>query len=289
MVWSSKETILLAKESCYGAAASFFGHMLTIPIGRMNLLNLSLHNSLPIGRVNRVRYFTNINRVVYFWKGSLRVISQALPFEALRFGLFPIVTERMKRIDIFRENFRPGVLFLSALLSTTTTQILLHPFETVISKSTSQSFGTRVHISPSKFAAASSSIFRMEGLIGFYKLFNAKAAPALVFNTAYLGGYHVMCLHSTSWTSKLPAALLVSFLGILAQQPFEVVRRQLEYSAFAMTGSMHQHVESRVWPLTIATLRKEGLAGLFSGVRNKKISIFKAAIVILFYDSMHQV
>mmetsp|Transcript_19820 Transcript_19820/g.46527 ORF Transcript_19820/g.46527 Transcript_19820/m.46527 type:complete len:350 (+) Transcript_19820:102-1151(+) len=301
------------KDALSGGMAGAVSKTAVAPIERVKLL-MQLEFSLTSkkrGEGRRLRAL-EIARNVYrdegllaFWRGNTPNVIRQGGTSAMNFffmdwykGAICSLLPRSQQLSSDEERKRNAFVssFLSGGLAGGTTTSILYPIEFMRTR-LAMDVGRGTKEAPRMYAGGMrdvcASIWRTDGLFGFYQGFGIALVGVVVYRALHLGGYDVIkteIVHrkmgdDLSWTERFVAAQAVSVFAGTACYPIDSVRRRLMMQAGIPKG---ERIYANSVDCFLKVFAEEGHRGLFLGLGPNLVRSVGAALLLVSYDAIKE-
>ena len=298
------------KDALSGGMAGAVSKTAVAPIERVKLL-MQLEFSLPCKgrRLGALEIARNVYRdegLLAFWRGNTPNVIRQGGTSAINFFFMdwykgsissllpnsqhPSSDEEARKRNAFVSSF------LSGGLAGGTTTSILYPIEFMRTR-LAMDVGRGTKEAPRKYAGGMrdvcASIWRTDGLFGFYQGFGIALVGVVFYRALHLGGYDVVKTEiahrkmgdDLSWTERFVAAQAVSVSAGTACYPIDSVRRRLMMQAGIPKGKRRYANSADCFLKVIA---EEGPRGLFLGLGPNLVRSVGAALLLVSYDAIKE-
>ena len=303
------------KDALSGGMAGAVSKTAVAPIERVKLLmqlefSLTNKNRGDGRRLGALEIARNVYRdegMLAFWRGNTPNVIRQGGTSAMNFffmdwykgAIRPLLT-RSHQLGSDEETRRKRRAFVSSFLSGGlaggTTTSILYPIEFMRTR-LAMDVGRGTKEAPRLYAGGMrdvcASIWRTDGLFGFYQGFGIALLGVVVYRALHLGGYDVIkteIVHrkmgeDLSWTERFVAAQAVSVFAGTACYPIDSVRRRLMMQAGIPKGQRRYANSADCF---LKVFAEEGHRGLFLGLGPNLVRSVGAALLLVSYDAIKE-
>lgn len=276
-----KDPVRTANYLLYGAIAGICSKTATAPLERLRILQMVEHLHGGEGRYQGIlRPLLIIAReegIRGYWKGNATNVVRIIPTSAARFYTFEIYKTFLRRF-VRRDQLNTGEVLLASASAGTTAAVVTFPMDFVRTRLTVQTAGNTYYRGVTN---AVLSIYRQEGLLGFYKGVTAavlNTAPYIAINfTTYekLKEYTQAGGGSPGTVLSLAMGAIAGTLATTISYPADLIRKRIIVQEMGGKEGTYGGISDAVKKI----MREEGPKGFYRGLTATYLKVVPSTAV----------